>query len=118
VIEQLFADPDLVSRQMLDDLLKHKRLDGVSQMLTQLGATLFGGGRQAELPVPQLGGSGVPLTLLWGSEDRIVPAAHAANAPAGATAHVISGAGHMVMMERAGEVNARIVAHVQGQPAS
>jgi pyruvate dehydrogenase E2 component (dihydrolipoamide acetyltransferase) len=118
VIEQLFADPDLVSRQMLDDLLKYKRLDGVSQALTQLGAMLFGGGRQAELPVPRLAGSGVPMTLLWGSEDRIVPAAHAANAPAGATMQVISGAGHMVMMEKAAEVNARIVAQVQAQSAS
>jgi pyruvate dehydrogenase E2 component (dihydrolipoamide acetyltransferase) len=118
VIEDLFADPALVSRQMLDDLLKTKRLDGVSQALTQLGRALFGGGRQAELPVPQLAGSGVAMTLLWGSEDRIVPAAHAANAPAAATVHVISGAGHMVMMEKAGEVNARIVAQVQGRPAS
>lgn len=118
VIEQLFADPTLVGRQMLDDLLKYKRLDGVSQALTELCAMLFGGGVQAELPVPQLAGSGVPITLLWGSEDRIVPAAHAANAPAGATVHVMSGAGHMVIMEKAGEVNAQIVAQVQGQTGS
>ena len=57
VVEQLFADPGLVSRQMLDDLLKFKRLDGVSQALTQLGGALFGGGRQAALPVAQLAGS-------------------------------------------------------------
>ena len=56
VLEQLFADPALVSRQMLDDLLKYKRLDGVSQALTQLGEALFGGGRQAALPVAQLAG--------------------------------------------------------------
>ena len=118
VIEQLFADPALVSRQMIDDLLKYKRLDGVSQALTQLGAMLFGGGRQTDLPVPRLAGSGVAMALLWGNEDRIVPAAHAANAPVGATVHVMSGAGHMVMMEKAGEVNARIVAQLQGQPAS
>ena len=29
VLEQLFADPALVSRQMVDDVLKYKRLDGV-----------------------------------------------------------------------------------------
>jgi len=114
VLEQLFADPALVSRQMLDDVLKYKRLDGVSQILAQLGATLFGGGRQAGQPVAQLAGSGVPMTLVWGQEDRIIPAAHAANAPAGANVHVIGGAGHMVMMEKAGEVNALILAQVQG----
>jgi hypothetical protein len=50
VVEQLFADPELVSRQLLDDLLKYKRLDGVSEALRALGAAQFGGGRQAEQP--------------------------------------------------------------------
>ncbi|HEX7439617.1 MAG TPA: acetoin dehydrogenase dihydrolipoyllysine-residue acetyltransferase subunit [Caldimonas sp.] len=113
VVEQLFADPALVSRQMLDDLLKYKRLDGVSQVLAELNAKLFGGGRQAEQPVAQLAGSGVPMTLVWGREDRIIPAAHAANAPAGAKVQVLGDAGHMVMMEKAGEVNALILAQVK-----
>jgi pyruvate dehydrogenase E2 component (dihydrolipoamide acetyltransferase) len=34
VVEQLFADPSLVNRDMLDDLLKFKRLDGVEALLT------------------------------------------------------------------------------------
>jgi pyruvate dehydrogenase E2 component (dihydrolipoamide acetyltransferase) len=114
VVEQLFADPGLVSRQMLDDLLKFKRLDGVSQALTQLGGALFGGGRQAVLPVSQLAGSKVPVTLVWGREDRIIPATHAAHAPAGVKVQVLEGAGHMVMMEKAAEVNALIVAQVKG----
>jgi pyruvate dehydrogenase E2 component (dihydrolipoamide acetyltransferase) len=114
VIEQLFADPGLVSRQMLDDLLKFKRLDGVSQALAQLGGTLFGGGRQAALPVAQLAGSKVPVTLVWGRGDRIIPATHAVHAPAGAKVQVLDGAGHMVMMEKAAEVNALILAQVKG----
>lgn len=118
VVEQLFADPALVSRQMLDDLLRFKRLDGVSQALTQLGATLFGGGRQATQPVAQLAGNGVPLTLVWGREDRIIPAAQAKAAPAGARVQVLEGAGHMVMMEKAGEVNALILAQVKGAALS
>jgi pyruvate dehydrogenase E2 component (dihydrolipoamide acetyltransferase) len=118
VVEQLFADPGLVSRQMLDDLLKFKRLDGVSQALTQLGGALFGGGRQAVLPVSQLAGSKVPVTLVWGREDRIIPATHAAHAPAGVKVQVLDGAGHMVMMEKAAEVNALIVAQVKGAAPS
>ena len=113
VIEQLFADPSLVSRQMLDDLLKFKRLDGVSQALTQLGSALFGGGRQVAQPVAELAGRGLPITVVWGREDRVIPVAHAANAPVGAAVQVLEGAGHMVMMEKAGEVNALIVARVK-----
>ena len=118
VVEQLFADPTLVRRQMLDDLLMYKRLDGVSQVLAQLGSKLFGGGRQAEQPVLQLAGSRVPMTLVWGRQDRIIPATHAAQAPRGAKVQVLDGAGHMVMMERAGEVNALILAQVKDQNAS
>ena len=31
VLEKLFADKSLVSRQLIDDVLKYKRLDGVEQ---------------------------------------------------------------------------------------
>ena len=118
VVEQLFADPALVRPQMLDDLLKYKRLDGISQVLAQLGTKLFGGGRQAEQPVAQLAGRTVPMTLVWGTQDRIIPASHAAQAPRGAKVHVLDGAGHMVMMEKAGEVNSLILAQVKDQNAS
>jgi pyruvate dehydrogenase E2 component (dihydrolipoamide acetyltransferase) len=50
--------------------------------------------------------------VVWGEADRIVPAAHAKHAPPGASVHVLGGAGHMVMMEKAGEVNALLLAHV------
>jgi pyruvate dehydrogenase E2 component (dihydrolipoamide acetyltransferase) len=112
VVELLFADPALVSRQLLDDLLRYKRLDGVGAVLTQLGADLFSGGVQTALPVAQLACSTIPTTLIWGREDRIIPAAQAATAGAAASVHVFDGAGHMVMMEKAGEVNALIAARL------
>ena len=38
VLEQLFADKSLVSRQLVDDVLKYKRLDGVEPLLKASGA--------------------------------------------------------------------------------
>jgi pyruvate dehydrogenase E2 component (dihydrolipoamide acetyltransferase) len=112
VVEKLFADPSLVSRQLLDDLLRYKRIDGVTELLGALGAALFGGGRQAALPAAQLPASGLPLLVVWGADDRVIPAVHAKAAPAGATVAVLPGAGHMVMMEKAGEVNALLRQHL------
>ncbi len=112
VVEKLFADPALVTRQLLDDLLKYKRLDGVTALLGQLADGLFPGGRQAEQPGRALGAKAPPMLVVWGEQDRIVPAAHAKAAPAGAKVHVLPGAGHMVMMEKAGEFNALLAAHV------
>jgi pyruvate dehydrogenase E2 component (dihydrolipoamide acetyltransferase) len=114
VLEQLFADPTLVSRQMVDDVLRYKRLDGVEPLLLSLSRALFPDGRQAERPALELGGSGVPVLVVWGEEDRVVPAAHAAHAPPGATVERFPGAGHMVQMERASDVNRLLRRHVGG----
>lgn len=112
VLEQLFNDASLVSRQMVDDVLKYKRLDGVEALLLELNAGIFKEGRQAEQPGLKLESTGKPVLVIWGRQDQIVPAAHAGNAPAGATVEVFDNAGHMVQMEQAGEVNRLLRQHV------
>ena len=57
------------------------------------------------------GGTGVdgavPVTVVWGHADRIIPAAQA-QAVTGADRRLIDGAGHMPHMERPAEVQAAI----------
>jgi pyruvate dehydrogenase E2 component (dihydrolipoamide acetyltransferase) len=112
VLEQLFARPELVSRQMVDDVLKYKRLDGVRELLGALSRDMYGGGRQAEQPGLRLKETGKPVLVIWGREDRVIPAQHADSAPPGATVEVLDGAGHMVQMERANDVNRLLKHHV------
>jgi pyruvate dehydrogenase E2 component (dihydrolipoamide acetyltransferase) len=111
VLETLFADKSLVSRQLVDDVLKFKRLDGVGLALTALGEGLFGGQVQKDQPGAKLGAKAASALVIWGKEDQVIPASHAERLP-GAKVHVIEGAGHMVFMEKAGEVNALIKAHI------
>ncbi len=114
VLQALFADPELVSRDMVDDLLKYKRLDGVERAITTIAEAVFAGGRQASVLGHRLHELGIPAQVIWGAEDRIIPAAHAKELPATVRAHVLEGAGHMVHMEKAGEVNALIEEIVAG----
>ncbi len=114
LVEQLFARPELVTRQLVDDILRYKRLDGVSELLSALGGSLFGQGKQLEQPGRRLGETGKRVLVVWGAEDRIIPARHAAHAPPSATVRIIQGAGHMVQMEKAGEVNAALKRHILG----
>ena len=111
VVGQLFADESLVTRQLVDDLLAYKRLDGADQALRALLGVLLDGDAQrgdSAAALAALGGA-VPVTVVWGSADRIVPAAHAeAAAAAGAASRLIGGAGHMPHMERPAEVQAAI----------
>ena len=104
VLAHLFNDQSLVSRAMVEDLLKYKRLDGVPDFLAELAGNLFRQGRQAEQLAEALAASGVPAQVIWGEADAVIPAAHAESLP-GASRHVIPDAGHMVQMEQSAEVN-------------
>ena len=112
VLESLFADPGLVNRSLVDGVLKYKRLDGVTESLEALAGGVFPGGAQAWVEPEAIAGLDVPVLVVWGAEDRIVPAAHA-DAAAGAAVEIVEGAGHMVQMEAAPQrFNALVTAHI------
>ncbi len=113
VLLNLFADSELVSRSMVDDLLKYKRIDGVAEALQALAASLFAGGTQHNLLAGQIAELGIPILVIWGTEDRVIPAAHAQNAGA-ARIEQLEDAGHMVQMEQASRVNELILEQVLG----
>ena len=109
LIGQLFADESLVTRKVIDDLLAYKRLDGVGEALHALLGTLLDGDKQradSAAAVTVIGGV-VPVTVVWGSADRIIPPAQAESV-AGAVCYLLDGAGHMPHMERPAEVQAAI----------
>jgi len=110
VLEQLFADKSLVSRQLVEDILKYKRLDGVEPVLKDLAASLFAGQTQQHLPGEKLS-SPPPTLVIWGKQDEIIPHEHASRLP-GAKVVVFDDAGHMVYMEKASDVNALIKEHI------
>jgi pyruvate dehydrogenase E2 component (dihydrolipoamide acetyltransferase) len=105
VLELLFADPGLVTRQLVDDVLKYKRLDGVDEALRAIAADAYPDGRQSRVIADRLTELDVPLLVVWGREDRVIPAAHAERAPEGATVRVLDGQGHSPHMEAAGDFN-------------
>ena len=109
VVAQLFADESLVTRQLVDDLLAYKRLDGVDDALHALLGTLLDGEAQRgdSAAALEVAGGAVPVAVIWGSADRVIPAAQA-EAVTGATRHLIDGAGHMPHMERPADVQAAI----------
>lgn len=96
LVGRLFADPSQVTRQLIDDLLRYKRLDGVDKALSALLGTLLDGDRQAIDTPSLLQGTTVPVTVVWGSNDRVMP-------PADGVGERVE-AGHMLHMEAANDV--------------
>ena len=113
VLEMLVHDPELVTSDMVEDVLKYKRLDGVDAALNKVAGATFAGGQQALRLNDRLGELEVPVQVVWGCEDRIVPAAHGKGLPAGIKVTVLDHAGHLVHMEKAAEVNALVESQVR-----
>jgi pyruvate dehydrogenase E2 component (dihydrolipoamide acetyltransferase) len=84
-----------VTRQLVDDVLKYKRIDGVQDALRAIAAEALADADIAD----RVAALDAPVLVLWGAEDRIIPV------PEGAEARVLDGAGHSPHMEAAGEVN-------------
>ena len=108
VLQQLFADESLVNLQLVNDLLNYKRMDGVEASLNALSETLISAGEQTFL-TDNIVASGIPVLVIWGKQDRIIPVSHAQNySAAGGSCvevEIFDSAGHMVQMEKAYEVN-------------
>jgi pyruvate dehydrogenase E2 component (dihydrolipoamide acetyltransferase) len=102
---KLFADPTLVTRQLIEDIVKYKRLEGVSESLQKIAASAFEGNVQRRLFRDQLATLAPRTLVIWGAQDQIIPAAHARGLAGDIRVHVIEGKGHMVQMEAASEVN-------------
>lgn len=104
-LSTLFADPSQVRREMADDVLRFMRTDGVPAALRALAEDAFPDGRQ-RLTLREVIGTGkVPVQIIWGEADRIIPSGHAAGLESSAKVHVLPGVGHMAYLEQAGRVN-------------
>ena len=105
VLEMLVADPAMISRDMIEEVLKYKRLDGVEAALNRIAGDAFAGGRQALELTGRLGELTVPVQVIWGRKDQILPVSHAGGLPAAVPVTIFDDAGHMAHMEKAAEVN-------------
>jgi pyruvate dehydrogenase E2 component (dihydrolipoamide acetyltransferase) len=112
VLAKLFVDPGVVSREMVEDLLRFKRLDGAKEALMAIRAANFSDGQHVLLR-DRLGElDQVPVQVIWGTNDRIIPVDHAEGLPANIRTHLLPGAGHMPHVEQAAEVSRLVLAFV------
>ena len=112
-LNQLVHDPALVSRAMVEEVLRYKRLDGVTAALTTIARAWFAGGRQALDLTGRIGGLTLPAQLIWGRNDRIIPVAHAEGLASRWPVHILDETGHLPHLEKSGEVNRLIKAFVE-----
>lgn len=118
-LRKLFADESLLTRQLVEEVLRYKRLEGVPEALGTLRDSLFPEGRQRVEVASRLAALELPLLVVWGAEDEIIPAAQASAAPAAARVEIVEGVGHSPHVEASTAVNALLREHLEAAvPAS
>ena len=113
VLAFLVHDAALVSRQMVEDVLRYKRLDGVQAALERLADEWFPNGIQRAGWAELVGSINVPTQIIWGRNDRIIPVAQGEALAGRVPVHILDAVGHLPHMEKSGEVN-RLIAQFIG----
>ncbi|QKR99877.1 acetoin dehydrogenase dihydrolipoyllysine-residue acetyltransferase subunit [Sphingomonas sp. CL5.1] len=114
VLRDLFADPDAATREMADEMMKYKRLDGVDEALAKIAAGLESGDELAALQ-PDLGR--LPrTTVIYGQHDRVTGLPDLTALPPGWQVVAVD-AGHMLHMEQVEEINILVVEALTGADA-
>lgn len=99
-LTELFADASLVSRQMVDEIQRFKRVDGVSEALRAIAAAIAQDGLQKADLSNVLAEHAGRISVIWGQEDRIISSDQAPIA----ISTVIPDVGHMPQAEAAAKV--------------
>jgi pyruvate dehydrogenase E2 component (dihydrolipoamide acetyltransferase) len=98
---------------MVEDVLRYKRLDGVQAALETLAREWFPNGIQREGIAEVALHLKMPVQIIWGRNDRIIPLAHAEALAGRLPVHILDEVGHLPQMEKSGEVN-RLLARFIG----
>lgn len=118
VLKYLVHDKSLIGRRMADDVLRYKRLDGAEAALRKVAQACFPDGKQGDDLRPVLAEADMPVTLIWGQADEILPVAQAEGLPGTVTRHILPAIGHMPQLESAPAVNEVVEAFIRHEVAT
>jgi pimeloyl-ACP methyl ester carboxylesterase len=107
-LDRMVGDTSALPPNFAGALLWQRKQAGRDAEQLKLAGTVFPGGKQEELLSALLKGFHIPVKLIWGKVDKIIPAAQALVAPGTVALHLLDGIGHIPQLECAGTV-ARLV---------
>lgn len=103
LLEQFFGWDTPVPAGLAASQARERRQPGAAAALQGIVETFFEGDSQKTLAVADLGRMCVPMKVLWGTQDRVLPTRQAHKLPGRIAVHIFEGAGHMLPQEIAAE---------------
>jgi len=110
-LRPLYADPRLVTPALGELVLAALSGPGIRETLRRLADQCFTPGRQRLVLRDRLAELTIPVQVLWGTDDAILPVGQARGLPPAVAVHLFPGQGHMLPIEAPAEVN-RLVAGI------
>jgi pyruvate dehydrogenase E2 component (dihydrolipoamide acetyltransferase) len=112
VVGVLFHDASLASRELVENLQKYKRIDGVTAALASIANAAFPGGRVTMRLNDDLAALMCPVLVIWGDSDAVIESAQCSTLPPHARLKRLANAGHLPQLEAAAEFNALLADHL------
>ena len=88
-----------------------RKVPGQTSKLIELSGRFLHGEEQGVLPLEALAATGIPVDVVWGELDTIVPVIHGMLAPASFCKTIIAGAGHMLVEEALDNITRIVLQH-------
>ena len=114
MLNNIFHDRSFVTEELLDEFYRSRKVPGAKEAVVKVirnTVNLFGIRKEYVL-LDELAGLDLPVMLVWGAQDQILPVAQAYRAQRAAPhiqLNVFDQCGHWPQMERASEFNSRVV---------
>jgi pyruvate dehydrogenase E2 component (dihydrolipoamide acetyltransferase) len=111
-----FAQPGLVQQALVDQLYQQRTQPGAREALVATANAAFGNGKQLIDLRDTLVGLNIPLLVIWGDADAVIPAAHAQQVRRASQSRleVFAGTGHCPHIERADAFNQLVQSFLVG----
>jgi pyruvate dehydrogenase E2 component (dihydrolipoamide acetyltransferase) len=99
LLEQFFGWSSPVPVSLAKETAQARTTAGATAALQRIVETFFDGAHQRELRLDELGQLDMPIKVLWGTQDRVLPTRQAHKLPGRIAVHVFEEVGHMLPYE-------------------
>jgi len=104
-LEKLYFKSDIVTRDLINEVLKIKRFDGITESLEMIKNEIIEKGSQKNNYTEELNSSNIPISVIWGHNDNIIPKEQTKNLSDKININILSECGHMAHIEKPQDVN-------------
>lgn len=108
LLEQFFGLEFDVPRGMAEQVAEFRKLPGAQEAAMATAEAIIDGKQQKTLPLEEIARLPIPIKVIWGRQDNVLPTRQCYNLPSMMAVHLFDKVGHMPHLEAGREVLALI----------